>query len=100
MSPEQPTDGPGRDLEAELEELTADAQVAPARVIASQAQDQLLDLGRKRRTARPARSFAKGGPLPAHEFAMPAEQGGARETQAIDWEVTPDGGEDEAIDRA
>ncbi len=30
---------------------------------------------------------------------MPAEQGGGRETQAIDCEVTPDGGEDEAIDR-
>jgi hypothetical protein len=96
MSPEQAADGPGRDLEAELEHLTANAQVAPARVISSR--DQLLDLGRKRRTARPARSHAKGGPMPAHEFTMPAEQGGGRETQVIDWEMSPDGGEDEAID--
>lgn len=38
MAPEQAADGPGRDLEAELEELTADAQVAPARVIAGYAE--------------------------------------------------------------
>jgi hypothetical protein len=100
MSAEQAADGPDRDLEADLEKFTADAQVAPARVIVSQAQDQRLDLGRQRRTARPTRSLAKGCPAPAHQFAMPAEQGDGRETQAIDWEVRPEGGEDEAIDRA
>ncbi len=87
-------------MEAELEQLTADAQVAPARVIVSEAQDQFLRLALKRRPVRSARSFATGDPTPAHEFAMSAEQGGGPETQAIDLEVTPDGGEDKAIDWA
>jgi hypothetical protein len=38
--------------------------------------------------------------MPAYEFATPAEQRGGRETQAIDCEVTPDGGEYDAIDWA
>jgi hypothetical protein len=58
---------------AELEELTADALVAPRRIPGGQSRDQVADVGGQR---RPARSPAapERCPLPSNELAVPAQE--------------------------
>src|SRR5436309_3183140 len=71
-----PQRGPDRgrgDVVAQLEELAADPQVAPAWVLLGQAFDQIEDrIGQ----ARPAGSAppAEDGPLAPDEFAVPSKQ--------------------------
>jgi hypothetical protein len=61
----------GGDADPELEQLTLDAHVAPARVLSRQPPDQAARLGRKRRTAGPAPAASptslKQRPVPAAE---------------------------------
>ncbi len=64
-------DGGTSDGEAQLGELAVDATVAPARVLARQAHDQRLELGRDGRSARGAP--AREGPLAADEVAVPPQ---------------------------
>ena len=61
----------GGDVDPELQQLTLDAHIAPARVLPRQPEDQAACLGRKRRTTRPAgaaSAFAlQQRPVPAAE---------------------------------
>jgi hypothetical protein len=57
---------------AELEQLVADADAAPFRVVLGHLQNQMLELGIETWTARTS-PVAEGRPLSAHQLAMPAE---------------------------
>jgi hypothetical protein len=61
----------GRDADPELQQLTLDTHVAPARVLPRQPPDQAARLGRKRRTAGPATATSPTSltqcPVPAAE---------------------------------
>src|SRR5579859_4647860 len=85
---------------AELEHLALDPAVAPARILAGESEDEILDL---RVEAAPAsrRSTMEGGPLAANQFAMPSEErlgtgeegGGPGRTR----DETAESGQEEAI---
>ena len=64
-------DGRRRDVDAQLQEFAPDPEVAPPGVLSTEPDDQLLDRGIERRTARPA------GPVPAPpgERSLPPDQG-------------------------
>ncbi len=65
-----------RDLMAKLVQLALDAAIAPSRVRAGQAQDQLLALGEHWRTTEmAARATPKGSPLSTDQLPVPAEDG-------------------------
>jgi hypothetical protein len=61
----------GRDLHAQAQQLALDALVAPARVLVSQADDQLLDAVVERRSSL---STAWVGPGAGNQAPMPAQQ--------------------------
>src|SRR6266536_2427284 len=63
-----------------------------------QHEDYVLQLSRNRGPAA-AGSLAEGSPAPAHQLAMPAQDGGRREEQAGRRQVAADGGQDQAITR-
>src|SRR6266705_5343767 len=81
MTAQDAADGARRDLVAELEELALDAAIAPTWVLPAQPQNQVTQLIRDWRPAAP-RAPAEGGPVPAYQLPMPAEQRGGREEQA------------------
>jgi hypothetical protein len=81
MTAQDAADRGRRDLIAELEEFALDAAIAPTWVLVSQAQNHLAQLIRDRRPTSPW-AQAKGRPMLAHQFPMPAEQRGRREEQA------------------
>src|SRR5579859_897861 len=58
---------------AELEHLALDAAVAPARILAGESEDEILEFQVE---AAPAsrRSAMEGGPLAANQFAMLSEE--------------------------
>jgi hypothetical protein len=58
---------------AESEEFALDAAVAPVRVLAGEARDELVEFAGSRTLS--ARSPAVGCPLSADELAVPAEEG-------------------------
>jgi hypothetical protein len=81
MTPENVANGDIGAAIPELQQLALNATEAPARVLPSQAHDQLVELARGRRL--PARAPTKGGPLPADKFPVPAEERlGARQERA------------------
>jgi hypothetical protein len=59
--------------QAELAEFTLHASIAPARILPSQAQDQLIDLG-PGHAAATIRQSTVGGPLVTDQLSMPAQQ--------------------------
>jgi hypothetical protein len=85
---------------AKLEQFALDPAIAPARVLASQAEDQLIQLASE--CGPSARAGAEGRPLASDELAVPAEErlrlgeqrwpGAAREESA-------ESGEEETIGR-
>ena len=62
----------GRDVDAELQELPSDPEVAPPRVLLAQSKDQALDRGIERRTAGPP--GAASAPSP-QELPVPPKEG-------------------------
>ena len=77
--PEEALDRRPGDAVAELVQLALELAVAPAGVLARQAQDELdtcVGGGRP-----PASRAVVERPLPLDDFAMPAQQGGGRETR-------------------
>ena len=80
MATKDSADGGRRDTVAELEQLTLDTAIASARILPSQAQDELQHLIRYRPPAAP-RSQAEGRPMSADELVVPAQQRGRREEQ-------------------
>jgi hypothetical protein len=73
VAAEDLADGEVRAAMAEAEEFALDAAVAPARVFAGEAEDELVEFGRSR--ALPTRAPAVGGPLATDEVTVPPEQG-------------------------
>ncbi len=96
MPTKQGADGGRGHPITELEQLALDAAGAPAWILASQPEDQLLQLCRVWRST-PAGSLAEGSPAPAHQFAVPTQQGRRREKQAAFRQVATEGGQDQAI---
>jgi hypothetical protein len=72
--------GRGRDADAEAGELTRDPLVAPARVLARQAQDKLSDLATYRGSTR-ASPWIR--PAPGHHLAVPTQNGVRRDDERI-----------------
>ena len=68
---QHPPDGGGRDGDAEPGQLALDAQVAPPRVLARQAQDEGPDLGVDGRTAWTPMGI---GPAAGNQLPMPAQK--------------------------
>ena len=65
-------DGRGRDVDAELQELASDPEVAPPGILPSESKDQALDRGIERRATGPT------GPAPApppRELSVPPDEG-------------------------
>ncbi len=60
---------------AQLDQLALDAAIAPARVLTTEAEDQLSELLRNRRPAT-ARSQPESRPVLTHEFAVPEQVAG------------------------
>ena len=58
----------GRDLQAELAELALEAEIAPARVLAGEAENQAAHLLRDRR-ASPSRPASEHGPASTDELS-------------------------------
>src|SRR6266540_3764788 len=69
---EQPTNRRGRHSHAELGQLTRDPTMAPTWILASQPQHERAHLSRDGRAPALAGRLS---PLPAHERAMPTQQG-------------------------
>jgi len=66
-------DGRGRDADAELQQLSADALVAPPGILGAKANDEGADLGVDRWPAGAPSPFVC--PISADELPVPAEQG-------------------------
>lgn len=81
MAAQDAADSGRRDPVAKLEQLALNAPIAPTWVLASQTQNQFPQLSRDWRPTSPG-TQAEGGPMPTHQFPVPAEQGGGREEQA------------------
>jgi hypothetical protein len=83
---------------AELQQLALNATVAPARVLPSQAHDQLVKLARGRKL--PAWALTKGRPFPADNFPVPAEErlaAGQERARAGAAQDAAEGGKQQAI---
>ena len=98
MLAQNASDGGRRDLVAELEQLALDSAIAPARVLASQAQDQFAQLIRDRRPASP-RKQAEGRPMLAYQLPMPAKQGRWGEEEAAGRQSQAQSSQDQPIGR-
>jgi hypothetical protein len=85
------TDRGGRYPNAEVSQFSLDALVAPARVLAGQTDDQLLDVLIQR---RPPASTMRVGPSARDEAPMPAQQ-----RLGLDEEAGPAGSGQDAADR-
>src|SRR5437764_10524698 len=75
-----PPDRARRDAQAELTQFAGDPRVAPSRVFARKAQDELSHPTVNRRTAR---CQPRLRPLPTHELAVPAHERLWRHDQAV-----------------
>ena len=73
MVAEDPDHGQVRAAHAELEQLTLDAAISPARVLLSKANDGLA-AGASIDGLWAARPRSIGCPAPADQFAMPSQQ--------------------------
>jgi hypothetical protein len=89
----------GRDADPQLQELTLDAHIAPARVLPRQPPDQAARLGRKRRTTGPASATSAASltqcPVPAAQRLRADRKAGpalGREQPADRSEQGPVGG--------
>src|SRR6266852_8440048 len=92
------SDGGRRNRVAKLKQLALDPAIAPPRVFAPEADDQLPELLRDRRSAT-TRSQPESRPAPTHEFAVPAEQGSWGEHQPPRRKSQAKSREDKAIGR-
>ena len=72
MTPENLANGDMGAAIPELDQLALNATVAPARVLPSQAHDQLVELTGTR--TPPVRALAEGSPFPADKLPVPAEE--------------------------
>ncbi len=81
---------------AQLEQLALDPAIAPAWVLAPEAEDHLSEFLRGRGAAT-ARTETEGGPMLTHQLAVPTEQGGWREHQPPGRQSQAQSGEDKAI---
>ena len=98
LATEDLADGEVRAAVAEAKEFALDAAVAPARVLAGEAKDELVEFGRN--LALSARTSAVSRPLAADEVAVPAEQSlraGQQGEPSRSGKDAADGGEEEAI---
>src|SRR5215470_9500096 len=96
---QDPANGAGRDLEAELAELALEAEVAPATVLLRQLADQLPALFADRGST-PAGTTCEARPLPTDQLAVPAEHRFRLDQQrgpSGPWQPARHGGEDETI---
>jgi len=96
---QDPANGAGRDLEAELAELALEAEIAPATVLVGQLADQLPALFANRGSTA-ARTTGEARPLPSDQLAVPAEHRFGLDRQrgpGGPWEPARQGGEDETI---
>jgi hypothetical protein len=71
VPPQERADRGGGDAVPQLEQVPADALLAPAGVLPRQLQDQVAAGGRQRRAPWPATS-AEHGPFAAHQLPVPA----------------------------
>src|SRR5205807_4375720 len=69
-----------RDAEPERAELASDPLVAPARVVAREAEDQLANLGADR---RPTLISCRVGPAPRDELALPTQERFRRDEKGV-----------------
>jgi hypothetical protein len=92
-------DGRRRHFQAEPVDLTGDPLVTPARVLASEAEDELTDLPADRRSAGPAGV----GPAPGNQAPVPAKQrrrGHQERAPARAWQQPARGREQDPVARA
>ena len=96
-SAEDGSDRRGRDADAELEQLSTDPLVAPARVLACEAADQVAQVSRDR---WPSCLAVWSRPLSGNEIAVPSQQRVGRDDEApppISAEEPAGGGEEYTI---
>ena len=99
MLTQDPANGAGRDLEAELAELALEAEIAPASVLLGQLADQLPALFADRGSTA-ARTTGEGRPLLSDQLEVPAEHRFRHDQQRGPrgpWQPARQGGKDETI---
>jgi hypothetical protein len=77
---QEPPDGALRDAHAELEQLTGDSRIAPARILPRQAQNKLPNATLN---WRPAAALLSLRPFAAYELSVPAKQRLRRHDQPV-----------------
>jgi hypothetical protein len=90
-------DGRRRDIAAQLQQLALDAHVPPPGVLARQAHDQRLEVGRERRPPRPPGPMV---PPPVGDLSLPATQRGRvnrQDVPRVGRQAAAQGREQEAI---